>query len=53
MSKLMINNGTDYDMSDIMEYLSGYTTKLFGKVNVYKEDGIYYNTIVVTNKNPK
>ena len=50
MSKLMINNGTKYEMSDILEYLSGYTTKLGGKIQLNHEAGMYYNTIIVLNK---
>ena len=51
MSKLMITNGTEYDMSDILEYLAGYTTKLNDKIQLHRESGVYYNTVVVNYKN--
>ena len=41
----MIYNKTDYPLTDIYEYLAGFTTKLSGKIEVTKANGRYYDMI--------
>ena len=45
--KVLIDNGTNYPLTDVLKYLSGYTTKLNGKIETNKFNGSYYDTIVV------
>jgi hypothetical protein len=44
----MIENRTSFDMQDVMEYLSGITTKLRDKISVTTVEGMYYDNIVIT-----
>jgi hypothetical protein len=46
----MIKNGSGYPMSDVYEYLAGFTAKLMGNITVLTERGRYYDTIVVNKK---
>ena len=50
MKQVMIYNNTKFSMTDIYEYLSGFTTKLKNMIITHTEKGQYYNTIFITNK---
>lgn len=54
MSKnLMIKNGTEHSMYLILEYLGSADTreaKLFGKLKIVREEGVYYDTMIVKDK---
>ena len=39
MKNVLIKNYSDYDLFDIFNYLSGFTLKLNGKINVNKVKG--------------
>lgn len=43
----MIKNGSSYSMTDIYEYLAGYTTKLKDKISVRTEIGMYYDVVII------
>jgi len=56
-TNVMIKNSSDYSLTEIYEYLAGYTTKLNGKIEVRTIKGpfkilkgIHYDTIIVQNK---
>lgn len=48
--KVMIDNDSKFSMSDVLEYLSGYTTKLLDKINVITVEGRYYDNVIIKNK---
>ena len=45
--QIMIYNSTKYEMTQIYEYLSGFTTRLKDKIEVETEPGRYYDTMWV------
>lgn len=49
----MIKNGTKYPMHLILQYLGAgdkRDAELFGKLTLLREDGKYYDTLVVNDK---
>lgn len=50
MENVMIKNTTNYLMEDIYSYLSGITTKLRDKIEVYTDKGKYYSTLIIKPK---
>jgi hypothetical protein len=50
MKNVMIKNGSSYPITDIYEFLAGYTTKLKDKISVLIDKGRYYDTLVVNDK---
>jgi hypothetical protein len=50
---ILIKNTTEHTMHDIIEYLGAgdkRDAKLFGKLRFVFQEGAYYNTLVVCNK---
>ena len=45
----MIKNYSVYPLTEIYEYLAGYTTKLTGKILIKEVVGEYYDTIIILN----
>ncbi len=48
--KVMIDNSSKFSMTDIYEYLSGFTTKLNGRITVTEIKGNYYNNLIIKDK---
>lgn len=47
INKVMIENKSSHSMSDVMNYLAGYTTKLNGIIEVITIPGTYYDNIII------
>ena len=46
----MIKNGSSYTMAELFKYFAGVTGELFGKVTVVREEGQYYDYLIVTDR---